>query len=683
MTAERSIANGWERLVASDWLRRLDAAQASTYEQAMRSLRKQRNSEGRAEDAFAVLLEGLTGGTPPDYNDPFVAVSYLIQYQLNHCAMAFAVWWNFFDQHGVPSRLSVFDFGAGSGAGAVGLQLALVLRKSAGLPYVLSDRLRLGAYEPSEPMRDIGERFLRQLRLLNPNYWGLQNLREWEHTDSVLEVTTAFHPALPWDTEGVGLDAIGRDFQRTMNAIRPDIVLGTCYTNKEMALRHLLGESNISEVATFPVDGLADFSNWRSSFFWNSVPIKDGFEDPRAAGDPPKSLKWRSRFRFSLPQGPLLEKPAEGYIPPVEFAGKPWSRTGAQAIANRQRQQEQERIERLAERRRRQEAERREKAKQAAERLRREQELQQERERQEKEERERPLWDELESLLASDSVFRCKLDGRLRHEGHSATWNGLSGFVPKSELGDLNSVGIGRTHFRGQDLDFILTAVNRGVEFTASRSQFLERRRQEQQQAAAERQARELAKWEPLTAARSSGEPLGVNLLHRTYNRQSGQVSGWTVSYQDLQGFMPYSQSGEYRDSVDGAIQDVSVVVLEVELPSSSRPSGNFVVSRRKVLDTQQSRVSSGRRQSREAEKQAAWEGFSVAVGDGFAGEVSGVTDFGVFVRLESGVEGLSHISQLGGSDNLSQFFVGQRVLVSVVSVDRDRMRLGLRIASG
>ena len=61
----------------------------------MLDLRKQRNSEGRAEDAFAALLEGLTGGTPPDYNDPFVAVSYLIQYQLSHCAMAFAVWWNF------------------------------------------------------------------------------------------------------------------------------------------------------------------------------------------------------------------------------------------------------------------------------------------------------------------------------------------------------------------------------------------------------------------------------------------------------------------------------------------------------------------------------------------------------------------------------------------------------------
>lgn len=685
MTVERSIANGWEQFVASNWWKQLDAAQANTYEQMMLDLRKQPNSEGQAKDAFAALHDGLTRGSTPDYNDPFVAVSYLIEYQLSHCAMAFAVWWNFFDQHGIPSRLSVFDFAAGSGAGTVGLQLALALREQAKLPYVPNNRLRIGAYEPCKPMRQIGECFLRQFGQFGwivPDYRDPQNLQDWRRADSILEVITSFHPALPWDTEGIELGAVGHDFRRTMAAIRPDIVIGTCHTNKETALRHLLGESNISEVITFPVDGLTDFRTRTSSFFSDSVPIRDGFEDPDADDENYKSLRWRSRFRFSSPRGPLLEKPAERYISPSEFGGKPWSRTESQAIANRQRQQEQERIERLAERRRRQEAERREKAKQAAERLRRERELQQERERQEKEERERPLWDELESLLASDSVIRCKLDGRLRSEGHSATWNGLSGFVPKSELGDLNSIGIGRTQFRGQDLDFILTAVNRGVDFTVSRSRFLERRRQEQQQAAAERQAREVAKWEPLTTAQSSGEPMGVNLLHRAYNR-SGQVSGWVVGYRDLQGFMPYSQSGEYRDSVDGAIQDVSVVVLEVELPISSRPSGNFVVSRRKVLDTQQPRGSSGRRQSREAEKRAAWEGFSVAVGDGFAGEVSGVTDFGVFVRLESGVEGLSHISQLGGSDSLSQFFVGQRVLVSVVSVDRDQMRLGLRIASG
>ena len=64
MTIERSIANGWERFIASDWRQRLDTAQANTYEQIMLDLRKQRNSEGRASDAFAALLNGLSGGDP-------------------------------------------------------------------------------------------------------------------------------------------------------------------------------------------------------------------------------------------------------------------------------------------------------------------------------------------------------------------------------------------------------------------------------------------------------------------------------------------------------------------------------------------------------------------------------------------------------------------------------------------
>ena len=682
MAGSADILEGWRVFSGSDWPARLDRAQVAVYEQEMQSLRKKPGYEVRAEDSFASLHHGLAGkAVAPDYDDPFVAVSYLIEYQLSHCAMACAVWWGFFANHGVPSRLAVFDFAAGGGAGVVGLHMALDLRREAGLSYVADIDLFLGSYEPCAAMREVGKRFLQHLGLAGPDYQGVQELDDWGRDDSVLRVITSFHPALPWDKVGSVLGEVGRDFQRVENGVCPDIVIGTCHSGKRLGLRQLLGKSGISEVTSFPLDGLDGEVGQGSSFFLGSIPIEDGFEDPRAEGEPLKSLKYRSRFRFSFPQGPLLEKLAEGYISPSEFGGKPWSRIEAQAVANRQRQEEKERIERSAEKLRREAAERREKDKQEAECLRRERELQQERERQEKEERERPLWDELESLLASDSVIRCKLDGRLSSEGHPATWNGISGFVPKSELGDLNSIGIGRTHFRGPDLDFILTTVNRGVDFTVSRSRFLERRRQEQQQAAAERQARELAKWETLTTAQSSGEPLEVNLLRRTHNR-SGQVSGWAVGYQDLQGFMPYSQSGEYRDSVGDAIQDVSVAVLEVELPSRSRPSGDFVVSRRKVLDTQQPRGSSGRRQSRETEKRAAWEGFSVAVGDGFEGKVSGVTDFGVFVRLESGVEGLSHISQLGGSDSVSQYFVGQRVLVSVVNVDREKMRLGLRMCT-
>ena len=62
-------------------------------------------------------------------------------------------------------------------------------------------------------------------------------------------------------------------------------------------------------------------------------------------------------------------------------------------------------------------------------------------------------------------------------------------------------------------------------------------------------------------------------------------------------------------------------------------------------------------------------------------GKVNSITDFGAFVTLEEGVDGLVHISQVqeGGvgkvSDVLSE---GQEVQVRVTSVDKSKRRIGL-----
>ncbi len=64
-------------------------------------------------------------------------------------------------------------------------------------------------------------------------------------------------------------------------------------------------------------------------------------------------------------------------------------------------------------------------------------------------------------------------------------------------------------------------------------------------------------------------------------------------------------------------------------------------------------------------------------------GKVSRLTDFGAFVRLEPGVEGLIHISELAhgrvfrASDVVSE---GQEVEVKVVSVDPEAQRIGLSL---
>jgi len=70
-------------------------------------------------------------------------------------------------------------------------------------------------------------------------------------------------------------------------------------------------------------------------------------------------------------------------------------------------------------------------------------------------------------------------------------------------------------------------------------------------------------------------------------------------------------------------------------------------------------------------------------VGSKIQGKVSSVTDFGVFVEIEEGIEGLIHNSQLGlnkEQDPKDVFKVGAEVESEVTAVDRDERRISLSI---
>ena len=82
-------------------------------------------------------------------------------------------------------------------------------------------------------------------------------------------------------------------------------------------------------------------------------------------------------------------------------------------------------------------------------------------------------------------------------------------------------------------------------------------------------------------------------------------------------------------------------------------------------------------------------------MGQLLSGTVTNVVSFGAFVRIEEGVEGLIHISELAEGNLLHARNVvreGDTVRVLVLNVDPDKQRLGLslrqvhglgRVASG
>jgi len=69
-------------------------------------------------------------------------------------------------------------------------------------------------------------------------------------------------------------------------------------------------------------------------------------------------------------------------------------------------------------------------------------------------------------------------------------------------------------------------------------------------------------------------------------------------------------------------------------------------------------------------------------IGDMVKGEVSGIVDFGIFMKFGSGLEGLVHISELAWSriDHPKDLYkVGQEVEAQIISIERDRISLSIK----
>ncbi len=79
------------------------------------------------------------------------------------------------------------------------------------------------------------------------------------------------------------------------------------------------------------------------------------------------------------------------------------------------------------------------------------------------------------------------------------------------------------------------------------------------------------------------------------------------------------------------------------------------------------------------------WKGLSTKyhIGDVIEGFVTSITDFGVFVEIEEGIEGLIHLSEMDDlqGKNLSEIFkVDESVQVVILNIDEKDKRIGLSI---
>ncbi|OGI41151.1 MAG: 30S ribosomal protein S1 [Candidatus Muproteobacteria bacterium RBG_16_62_13] len=104
-------------------------------------------------------------------------------------------------------------------------------------------------------------------------------------------------------------------------------------------------------------------------------------------------------------------------------------------------------------------------------------------------------------------------------------------------------------------------------------------------------------------------------------------------------------------------------------------------------IDLERRRISLGMKQC----KPNPWEEFAAnhQKGEKIAGKIKSITDFGIFVGLEGGIDGLIHLSDLSwnrpGEEAVRDFKKGDEVEATILAVDpeRERISLGLKQMDG
>jgi small subunit ribosomal protein S1 len=139
---------------------------------------------------------------------------------------------------------------------------------------------------------------------------------------------------------------------------------------------------------------------------------------------------------------------------------------------------------------------------------------------------------------------------------------------------------------------------------------------------------------------------------------------GYEVTIARQRAFCPVSQMDIHRNT-DPAAHDGRV--YEFRIIEYKEGGRNLVVSRRALLEEEQ------RASAEEVRRK-------IVAGAVMTGRVTSVREFGAFVDLGGGVQGLLHVSEMGWSrvDSSSVVAAGEEITVKVLRVDEDKQKISL-----
>ena len=251
-------------------------------------------------------------------------------------------------------------------------------------------------------------------------------------------------------------------------------------------------------------------------------------------------------------------------------------------------------------------------------------------------------WDEIEAIFNNKERVECKVLNNIKG-GLSVLVNGVNGFMPASQVStnfvsDLNV-------YKGKAL------ISKIIDFDKEKRRIILSRKEVEK------------------------EELNNKKKELWANIELDQVIEGVV--QRLTDFGAFVDLG----GVDGLIHISDLSWNRVKHPSNVVKEGQKVLVKVLALDKDKNRISLGLKQTVEEP----WSLFSknVNVGDIVEGTVVNLLDFGAFVRLNEGVDGLLHVSQIS-KDHINKpsdvLKVGQKINVKVIDIDTEEKKIGLSI---
>ena len=250
-------------------------------------------------------------------------------------------------------------------------------------------------------------------------------------------------------------------------------------------------------------------------------------------------------------------------------------------------------------------------------------------------------WTSLDDALNNATIIKGVVSGKVKG-GLTVMVNGIRAFLPGS-LVDLRPVK-DTSHFEGKELEFKVIKLDR-----KRNNVVVSRRAVMEETAGVERQ----------------------QLLETL--KEGAIVKGVVKNITDYGAFVDLG-------GIDGLLHITDLAWRRVKHPTEVLAVGDEVTAKILKFDAEKNRVSLGLKQLGEDP----WIGISRRYPHGtrLFGKVTNITDYGAFVEIESGIEGLVHVSEMDWTNKnvhpAKVVSLGDEIEVMILEIDEDRRRISL-----